>query len=68
MPSVLPEGGIDMRREVQRYRWWLIEQALVMSDGNYFKAARLLGITRSTLYKICPSRPRAQATKEPTEW
>ena len=58
VPSVLPEGGIKLRRELQRYRQWLIDQALVQTGGNYSAAARLLGLTASWLYSVCPSSGR----------
>lgn len=58
VPSVLPEEGINLTRELRRYRQWLVEQALVQTGGNYSAAARLLGLKASWLYRVCPSGGR----------
>lgn len=47
--STLPDEGIDLYRELDRYREWLIDQALIRTGGNRAGAARLLGIKRTTL-------------------
>lgn len=57
VPSVLPEGGIDLLAELERYRAWLIEQAMLRSAGNISAAARLLGFRGSAaLYKLLARR------------
>jgi RNA polymerase sigma factor (sigma-70 family) len=48
VPSVLPEGGLDLRAELARYRDWIIEQALIRTGGHHAKAARLLGFQQSS--------------------
>ncbi|HEY6056254.1 MAG TPA: sigma-70 family RNA polymerase sigma factor [Gaiellaceae bacterium] len=48
VPSVLPEGGLDLRAELARYRDWIIEQALIRTGGHQAKAARLLGFQQSS--------------------
>lgn len=55
--SALPVGGLDLYGELQRYRDWLVSQALIKIHGNRARAARLLGIKRTTLVMML--RPRA---------
>jgi hypothetical protein len=58
--STLPDEGIDLYRELDRYRDWLIAQALIRTGGNRAGAARLLGIKRTTLVMMLKaSKPRA---------
>lgn len=52
VPSVLPEGGLDLLAELGRYRAWLIEQALLRASNNIAHAGQLLGLTRAGLHKI----------------
>lgn len=59
VPSVLPDGGIDLPAELARYRDWMIEQALLRVGGNRHAAARLLGISPSTIWRHF--RPRRAA-------
>lgn len=57
VPSVLPEEGIDLAAELERYRCWLIEQALIRTDGNIIAAGKLLGYRHKTsLYAILRKR------------
>lgn len=68
--STLPEEGVDLKRELQRYQDWMVQQALVRSGGNKAAAARLLGIERTTLVEMLkrnsPLRPLAKCgPKEP---
>lgn len=46
---VIPEGGIDLWRAVKRYEADLIRQAFERTGGNKARAARLLGLQRTTL-------------------
>lgn len=74
-PSTLPEAGIDLNGELLRYRDWLIEQALIRSLGNKAKAARLLGLKRTTLIEmlkrsqsvldLAPSEPDSAREESP---
>jgi len=50
--STLPEEGIDLRKELTRYQAWMVAQALVRTGGNKARAARLLGIERTTLVEM----------------
>ncbi len=47
--SALPPGGLNLRDELQRYQEWLVDQALIRTNGNRAAAARLLGLKRTTL-------------------
>jgi RNA polymerase sigma factor (sigma-70 family) len=59
-PSTLPESGIDLFREVARYRSWLVEQALLRTLGNRAQAAKLLGLNRTTLVEMLKREARAE--------
>ncbi len=48
-PSTIPEAGLDLSRAVDAYREWLVEQALIRTNGNVSEAARLLNVKRTTL-------------------
>ncbi len=50
--SVLPEEGLDLVLEVQRYQVFLIDQAIVRANGNKTHAAELLGLNRTTLVEM----------------
>jgi len=50
--STLPEEGLDLRKELTRYQAWMVAQALVRTGGNKARAARLLGIERTTLVEM----------------
>lgn len=43
VPSVLPEEGLNLIEELERYRMWMIDQALLRTGGNACAAGRLLG-------------------------
>ena len=45
----LPEGGIRLKRYLQRLEQSLIDQALARTGGNRNRAAKLLGLNRTTL-------------------
>ena len=44
-----PEDGIDLVARLDEYETRLIQQALESANGNKSKAARLLGVNRTTL-------------------
>jgi len=48
----LPEDGIDLRAAVESYENGLIRQALARTGYNKNRAARLLGINRTTLVEM----------------
>jgi transcriptional regulator with PAS, ATPase and Fis domain len=50
--SVPPDIG-PLSTELKRYEKKVLAQALRLSDGNMTKTAKLLGISRSTLYEKC---------------
>lgn len=50
VPSVLPEEGLDLRAELERYKDWLIQQALVRTLGNVHAAAKLVRVSAETIY------------------
>jgi DNA-binding NtrC family response regulator len=45
------KGGIDLHKEVRRFETWLIERALHETGGNRSRAARLLGLNKTTLHE-----------------
>jgi transcriptional regulator with GAF, ATPase, and Fis domain len=53
--SALPESGLKLRDEMQRYQEWLVNQALIRTNGNRAQAARLLGLKRTTLVMMLQS-------------
>jgi len=73
VPSVLPEEGLDLRAELERYKDWLIQQALVRTLGNVHAAAKLVRVSAETIYartrdgrlgrKVLPA-PSASAREE----
>jgi DNA-binding NtrC family response regulator len=50
--TVLPDGGIDLRREVESFENQLIRQALERTSWNKNRAAMLLGLNRTTLVEM----------------
>lgn len=56
VPSTLPEEGIDLVAELSRYREWMLDQALLVACGNKARAARLLGLNRTTLVEMLKRR------------
>jgi DNA-binding NtrC family response regulator len=48
-PTALPDAGIDLRSLVEQYENQLISAALTRTNGNKNRAARLLGLNRTTL-------------------
>jgi DNA-binding NtrC family response regulator len=48
----LPDAGIDLRANVERYENDLIRQALVRTGGNKNRAAQLLSVNRTTLVEM----------------
>lgn len=56
--STLPDEGVDLRSELGRYQDWMVEQALIRSGGNKAKAARLLGLNRTTLVEMLKGKTR----------
>lgn len=45
----IPESGIDLWKTVKQFESCLIRQALERTGGNKARAARLLGLQRTTL-------------------
>lgn len=56
VPSVLPEEGIDLAAELERYRMWFVEQALIRTQGNISRAGQLLGYSPNGMYQIIRRR------------
>jgi len=50
--ALLPDGGVDLRRAVESYENDLIRQALERTAWNKNRAARLLGLNRTTLVEM----------------
>lgn len=48
VPSVLPEEGLDLAAEIERYRAWMVDQAMARCNGSAARAARLLGFASPT--------------------
>jgi RNA polymerase sigma factor (sigma-70 family) len=70
MTATLPEDGLDLRAELARYQDWMVEQALIRTNGCKAQAARLLGLERTCLVEMLKSRRRLkpgppQADDEP---
>lgn len=59
MIATLPEEGVDLAGELARYQAWMIDQALIRSQGNKSQAAKLLGLKRTTLVEMLKSAKRA---------
>ncbi len=52
-PDPTPSHIGPLSTELKRYEKKVLAQALRLSDGNMSKTAKLLGISRSTLYEKC---------------
>jgi two-component system NtrC family response regulator len=61
-----PES-VDLRVEVEKLERSLAQKALIMSDGNISKAAKLLGISRPHLYNLMKSIDPKLSQDEPGE-
>jgi DNA-binding NtrC family response regulator len=61
--SALPEGGLDLRDELRRYEDWLVDQALIRTNGNRARAARLLGLKRTTLVMMLRAKTEQAAKR-----
>jgi len=49
LAPALPPGGLDLDRWLQGLALTMLDQALLQSGGNKARAARLLGLNRTTL-------------------
>lgn len=69
VPSVLPEEGVDLHAELERYRDWIIDQAMVRAGHNAVVAAKLVGFSPEGLRACLRTRgialPRARAGRKP---
>ncbi len=65
-PAIEIGAGIQLSQEMARIELQFIDAALESAQGNMSQAARLLGISRSTLYSrleaLRPSRPADEGT------
>lgn len=50
VPSVLPAEGIDLKRELDRYRDWILEQALIRTRNNIAHAAEFVGWSVTSMH------------------
>lgn len=57
-PLTLPEGGIDLRRVLEDWEDELVQQALERTGWNKQRAARLLGLNRTTLVEMLKRKRR----------
>lgn len=67
--ATLPEEGVDLCAELARYQSWMVDQALIRTNGNNQQAAKLLRINRTTLVEMLkrstPLRPSAREESPP---
>lgn len=67
--ATLPEEGVDLCAELARYQSWMVDQALIRTNGNKQQAAKLLRINRTTLVEMLkrstPLRPSAREESPP---
>lgn len=56
VPSVLPAEGLDLKKELTRYRDWLVDQALLRTGYNAAHASELLGLCHASVNKILRER------------
>lgn len=64
VPSVLPAEGVDLLAELERYRMWLIEQALIRAGGDIVTAGKLLGFRhKSSLYRMLRHRQNGGSSR-----
>jgi transcriptional regulator with PAS, ATPase and Fis domain len=49
MSMEFPEGGVNLTERLEAYESQLLDEAMRRSEGNKSKAARLLGLNRTTL-------------------
>ena len=49
MSMEFPEDGVDLTARLEAYESQLLDEAMRRSEGNKSKAARLLGLNRTTL-------------------
>lgn len=63
VPSVLPEQGLDLLLELDRYRDWMVNQALLQTAGSYAAAAHMLGVHVSTVYHHRPAGTKRRGRK-----
>lgn len=71
MVTTLPEDGMDLRAELGRYQNWMVQQALIRANGNKARAAKLLGLERTTLIEMMKRsgvlRPLVKCGAKPAE-
>ncbi|MBX3228589.1 MAG: sigma-54-dependent Fis family transcriptional regulator [Labilithrix sp.] len=56
LPRTLPSAGLDLFKTLESYQNSLIRQALERTSGNRNRAARLLGMNRTTLVEMIRRR------------
>jgi DNA-binding NtrC family response regulator len=52
LASALPGLPMDLNEAARQAERWVVEQAMKQADGNLSEAARLLGTSRNTLYRV----------------
>ena len=52
LTSALPGLPMDLDEAARQAERWVVEQVLKQADGNLSEAARLLGTSRNTIYRI----------------
>jgi RNA polymerase sigma factor (sigma-70 family) len=50
--GTLPEEGVDLVAELSSYQNWMVDQAMARALGNKAKAAKLLGLNRTTFVEM----------------